>query len=381
MNAPLDDPLPTLGAVTQFLPSRVILAPGRSWEHVTALTQRERERASSSDGGKEVIYVIDDYFDVTDAAQRMGSMPGDLTVPVSTVHEPSTTAINYIMDRIRTELGGLPSAVVGFGGGCALDTAKAVSNLLTNDGHAEDYQGWDLLTNPGVTKFGVPTISGTGAESSRTCVISNASSGVKLGMNSEFSMFNAIVLDPDLTESVPPDQYFYTGMDTFMHCIESLNGRFRNPIADSLSRQALTMVREVFQSDEMMRPQERLNLMVASALGGMAIAGSYVGLIHPVSAALSVIFGTHHGLSNCIVMRAMEPFYPREYEEFWTYVERHGVHIPYLEEPLDEVTLERLVQATLVHERPLSNALGPQFRQQLADGGLENVFLTLGRPV
>lgn len=120
---------------------------------------------------------------------------------------------------------------------------------------------------------------------------SNARSGAKLGVNSEFPKLNAIVLDTDLTESVPPDQYFYTGMDTFMHCIESLNGRFRYPIADSLSRQALTMVREVFQSDEMMRPQERLNLMVASALGGMAIAGSYAGLVHPISAPLSVVLG------------------------------------------------------------------------------------------
>jgi len=76
----------------------------------------------------------------------------------------------------------------------------------------------------------------------------------------------------------------------------------------------------------------------------------------------------------------MEPFYPHEYEEFWTYGERHGVHVPYLEETLDGATLDKVVQETLVHERPLSNDLGARFRQQLADGQLENLFRALGRP-
>lgn len=61
---------------------------------------------------------------------------------------------------------GLPVAIIGMGGGCTLDTAKAISNLLTNGGKAEDYQGWDLVKVPGIYKIGIPTISGTGAESS-----------------------------------------------------------------------------------------------------------------------------------------------------------------------------------------------------------------------
>jgi 3-deoxy-alpha-D-manno-octulosonate 8-oxidase len=58
------------------------------------------------------------------------------------------------------------------------DTGKAVSNLLRNPGNAEDYQGWDLVKNPGVYKIGVPTISGTGAEASRTCVMTNPKNGL-----------------------------------------------------------------------------------------------------------------------------------------------------------------------------------------------------------
>ena len=54
---------------------------------------------------------------------------------------------------------GFISGIVGIGGGIALDVAKAISNLLTNSGSAADYQGWDLVKNPGVFKIGIPTLS------------------------------------------------------------------------------------------------------------------------------------------------------------------------------------------------------------------------------
>jgi 3-deoxy-alpha-D-manno-octulosonate 8-oxidase len=268
--------------------------------------------------------------------------------------------------------------VVGFGGGITMDSAKAVSNLLTNRGQAEDYQGWDLLSRAGVHKIGVPTISGTGAETSRTCVLTNAQTHVKLGMNSKFSLYNAIVLDPSLSETVPRDQFFYTGMDTYMHSVESLSGRHRNPFADALSREAVRLVREVFNSDDMMSFQNRSSLMTASCIGGTAIAGSYVGLIHPMSAALSVVFGTHHGIANCMVMRAMKNFYPVEYAEFWRMADNQEVEIPLLEGvSLTQTELDRLSDATLMHERPLSNALGVDYRSHLGGGRLQELFAML----
>ena len=105
-----------------------------------------------------------------------------------------------------------PVAVIAIGGGSTLDTVKAVSNLLNNPGVAEDYQGWDLVKNPGIYKIGVPTISGTGAEASRTCVMTNYKKNLKLGMNSEFTIYDQLILDSDLSKTVPRDQYFYTAM-------------------------------------------------------------------------------------------------------------------------------------------------------------------------
>ena len=84
------------------------------------------------------------------------------------------------------------------GGGIAIDVAKAISNLLTNSGSAADYQGWDLVKHPGVFKIGIPTLSGTGAEATRTCVLTNKENGLKLGMNSDFTVYDQVILDPNL---------------------------------------------------------------------------------------------------------------------------------------------------------------------------------------
>ena len=87
-------------------------------------------------------------------------------------------------------------------------------------------------------------------------------------------------------------------------------------IGDALSSQTLTLCKQVFYSENMQSLEKPRKLMVASYLGGNAIATSYVGLVHPLSAGLSVVLGTHHCVGNCIVMRAMEEFYPREFDEF-----------------------------------------------------------------
>jgi 3-deoxy-alpha-D-manno-octulosonate 8-oxidase len=145
--------------------------------------------------------------------------------------------------------------VIGIGGGSAMDLAKAVSLMMTNPGSSADYQGWDLVKNPGVYKAGIPTLSGTGAEVSRTTVLTGPTR--KLGMNSDFTPFDQIVLDPELTKNAPVNQRFYTGMDCYIHCIESLEGTYLNEFSKSYGEKALQLCQKVFvekdQWDDRMR--------------------------------------------------------------------------------------------------------------------------------
>jgi 3-deoxy-alpha-D-manno-octulosonate 8-oxidase len=322
-----------------------------------------------------VVYFIDEFFREKMQILDLKFRNNDEVYFVETVDEPKTEDIDNFRDKILELEKGLPKVIVGIGGGITLDTGKAVSNLLTNGGKAEDYQGWDLVKVAGVYKIGIPTISGTGAEASRTCVMTNPKNGLKLGMNSDFTIYNQLILDPNLTKTVPKEQYFYTGMDTYIHCVESLNGNYRNAIGDAYSRQAIELTREVFHSEDMMSEDNREKLMVASYLGGCAIANSFVGVIHPFSAGLSVVLGTHHCVGNCITMNGMEEFYPDEYHEFVEMAKKQGIEIPKgIAKDLIKETYEQLFHSTTIHEKPLKNALGENFKEILTLQKVEEIF-------
>jgi len=323
-----------------------------------------------------IIFFIDYFFENdSKVLSLLSPLQQDKIIFVSTENEPTTEYINELVKMLVDDNQVLPSVVVGMGGGVTMDVAKAVANLLTNKGIAEDYQGWDLVKKAGVYKIGIPTLSGTGAEATRTCVMTNQSTGLKLGMNSDFTVYDQLIMDPELTKTVPKNQYFYTGMDAYIHCIESLNGTYRNAVGDAYSSKTIQLCRSVFQSNDMMTDENRSDLMVASYLGGCAIATSYVGIVHPFSAGLSVVLGIHHCVANCIAMRAMEEFYPQEYKEFWLMVEKQHVDIPEgVCRELSSEQYDQLYTSTVVHEKPLTNALGKDFKNILTKKKVIEIF-------
>jgi 3-deoxy-alpha-D-manno-octulosonate 8-oxidase len=268
----------------------------------------------------------------------------------------------------------LPCCVIGMGGGASLDIAKAVANLLANPGKAEDYQGWDLVKNAPPYKIGLPTLSGTGAECSRTCVLTNMRRKLKLGMNSDFTVYDQLVLDPDLTRSAPREQFFHTGMDTYMHCFESINGGYRNVIVDRLSEVAMRMCEDIFLGQKDMMDEENLEaMMVASYLGGMAAGNT--GLVHPLSAGLSIVLHLPHGRANCHALSVLSEFYPKEHEAFMNMLARNRVDLPRgICANLTDERYDALYAGAIVHEKPLANALGPDFKKILTREKLLSLF-------
>lgn len=335
------------------------LGPGAFAELPTLVDARRAH------GGPAFFYV-DHFFANNPLLGKLPTRPGDQVVLVDTSNEPTVEYIDALADGAKQALNGsLPCCVVGVGGGAVLDMAKAVANLLTNPGKAEEYQGWELVKNPAVYKIGVPTLSGTGAECSRTCVLTNMRRKLKLGMNSDFTVYDQLLLDPDLTRTVPRDQYFYTGMDTFMHCFESVRGSYRNVIVDTLSETAIAMCRDIFLgAGDMMDEANLEKMMVASYLGGMA-AGN-VGVVHPLSAGLSIVLHIPHGKANCYALSVLEEFYPEEHAQFNEMLAKQNVTLPKgLCANLTDEQYEALYASSIVHEKPLINALGPDFKSIL----------------
>ena len=168
-------------------------------------------------GDFPMIFFLDHFFEGKPLASRVPLRGKDKIVFVDVTYEPKTTQVDALAASLKAEFGEV-SGIIGIGGGSTMDLAKAVALMMTNPGSSADYQGWDLVKQAGVYKVGIPTLSGTGAEVSRTTVLTGPTR--KLGMNSDFTPFDQIVLDPELTKDAPANQFWsITIYDNDTRCI------------------------------------------------------------------------------------------------------------------------------------------------------------------
>jgi len=296
----------------------------------------------------------------------------DKIIFADVTYEPKTTYVDEIANGLKEEFGKV-SGVIGIGGGSTMDLAKAVSLMMTNPGSSADYQGWDLVKNAGIYKVGIPTLSGTGAEVSRTTVLTGPTR--KLGMNSDFTPFSQIVLDPELAANVPHNQRFYTGMDCYIHCIESLEGTFLNEFSKSYGEKALELCQEVFLKKETWDNECDDKLMMASYAGGMSIAYSQVGVAHAVSYGLSYLLGTKHGIGNCIVMNHLEEYYPAGVAEFKRMVEKNAIDIPSgICKGLSDEQFNVMINVSLGMKPLWENALGKEWEKIMTKEKLRALY-------
>jgi 3-deoxy-alpha-D-manno-octulosonate 8-oxidase len=322
--------------------------------------------------GKPMIFLVDHFFENKPLINRMPIRGNDKIVFVDVTYEPKTTYVDTIAEELKNEFGKV-SGIIGIGGGSAMDMAKAVALMMNNPGSSADYQGWDLVKFPGVYKVGIPTLSGTGADVSRTTVLTGPTR--KLGMNSDFTPFNQIVLDPALTANAPVNQRFYTGMDCYIHCIESLEGSFINEFSKSYGEKALELCQYIFLEKEVWGDECDDKLMMASYAGGMSIAYSQVGVAHAVSYGLSYLLGTKHGIGNCIVMNHLGEYYPAGVAEFKRMVEKNGIDIPQgICKGLTDEQFDVMINVSLGMKPLWENALGKDWEKIMTKEKLRALY-------
>jgi len=322
--------------------------------------------------GSPMIFLVDHFFTGKPLVERIPLRGNDKIIFADVTYEPKTTYVDSLAKQIKDEFGTV-SGIIGIGGGSTMDLAKAASLMMSNPGSSADYQGWDLVKHPGVYKVGIPTLSGTGAEVSRTTVLTGPTK--KLGMNSDFTPFDQIVLDPQLTANAPVNQRFYTGMDCYIHCIESLEGTYLNEFSKSYGAMALELCRDVFVRSAEWNDGCDEKLMMASYAGGMSIAYSQVGVAHAVSYGLSYLLGTKHGVGNCIVMNHLEEYYPAGVKEFKQMVEKNKIDIPAgICKGLSNKQFDTMINVSLGMKPLWENALGKDWEKIMTREKLRGLY-------
>ena len=324
-----------------------------------------------------MVFLVDEVFKAGTLKDRLPVNGDDLMVWVNVDDEPKTSYVDQLTTQVKKYMVGKhdhhPSGVIGIGGGSTMDLAKAVSLMLTNAGSSTDYQGWDLIKKPAVYHAAVPTLSGTGAEVSRTTVLTGPQK--KLGINSDHTVFDQIVLDPAMIADAPNPQRFYTGMDCYIHCVESLTGTYLNSFSKAYGEKALDLCREVFL-DNPGDADDRL--MMASYCGGMSIAYSQVGICHALSYGLAFVLGLHHGIGNCVVFDTLEDYYPVGVREFRQMMSKFGIDLPRnLTAGITDAQMEKMVDVSLVLEPLWENALGKDWKTIMTREKIRKLYLNM----
>lgn len=194
-----------------------------------------------------------------------------------------------------------PDFVIGFGGGSAIDTAKAVSALYTNPGGLFQYlevvgEGKPLL-NPPIPLIAIPTTAGTGSEVTRNAVIEVEEPGVKVSLRSALMYPKLSLIDPELAILLPPEITASTGLDALTQLIEPFVSNKANPLTDAICREGIKLAAKSLRTaylhgDDLLA---REDMALASLFGGLALANAKLGAVHGFAGPLGGVLHAAHG--------------------------------------------------------------------------------------
>jgi len=249
---------------------------------------------------------------------------GLATAVYAVAHEPTTD--DATRGTAQARVAGC-DVVIGFGGGAALDAAKAIAILLTHEGdvleHLEVVGRGQPFQRPGVPCIAIPTTAGTGAEVTRNAVLASPSHRVKASLRSPHLLPRLALVDSTLTRDLPPALTAATGLDALTQLIEPYTSGRAQPLTDALCvegiRRAARALRRAY--DDGHDATAREDMAFASLGGGLALANAGLGAVHGFAAPLGGMFPAPHGAvcaallphvmaDNCTALRERTPQHP-----------------------------------------------------------------------
>ncbi len=198
--------------------------------------------------------------------------------------------------------------VIAFGGGSALDAAKAVALMVGQDRPIWDFEdiedNWTRVKVAGMAPVvAVPTTAGTGSEVGRASVITDQEEHLKKIIFHPKMLPAQVILDPELTVGLPPMVTAATGMDALSHNLEALCSPFYHPMAEGIAVEGIRLVKEYLPKvvADGTDIEARTQMLVCSSMGATAFQKG-LGAMHALAHPLGALYDAHHGTLNAILM-------------------------------------------------------------------------------
>jgi len=290
------------------------MLPSANWSYPTVIRFGagridELPEACAAAGIARPLFVTDPglrYLAVTTRALGVLAAAGVPAQIFSDV-QPNPTEANVAAGLAVLRDGG-HDGVVAFGGGSALDCGKVVAFMRGQRRPMWDFEDvgdwWTRADPAGIAPIvAVPTTAGTGSEVGRAGVITNLATHTKKVIFHPRMLPAQVILDPELTVSLPRAITAGTGMDAFAHCLEAYASPSYHPMAEGIAVEGIRLVK-----DYLLRAyhdgadlEARGQMLVAAAMGATAFQKG-LGAIHALSHPVGALYGTHHGLTNAVFM-------------------------------------------------------------------------------
>lgn len=283
-------------------PGRVYAGPG-SLSQLTELTAYFKARRVLIVTTKSVAAMVDE--------QRLRLEAAGLSVTVlsNTPPEPEVADVEAMMAKARQA--GSFDLVVGIGGGSAIDVAKIMAVLLAQNHALRDVLNKTVeIGERGLPNIMVPTTAGTGAEATPNSIILVPEDDLKIGIVSPRLLPDAVILDPLLSLSLPPEVTASTGMDALTHAIECYCSKKGNAFSDLYALESIRLIARSIRTavKEGNNIDARTDMLMGAYWGGVCIATSSTTAVHALAYPLGGKYRMAHGLSNAILLPSVMAF-------------------------------------------------------------------------
>ncbi|RQR24560.1 iron-containing alcohol dehydrogenase [Burkholderia sp. Bp9143] len=197
-----------------------------------------------------------------------------------------------------------PQAILSIGGGSVLDAAKLFAVRLTNDEPLRNWLGIDLIKHPGVPMILVPTTAGTGSEVTPNAIVTLPDEALKVGIVSRHLLPQIVILDAELTLGLPKPITAATGMDAFVHALESYISTKANPVSDMYAMESMRLIGanivDAYENGQSLKAREAM--MLGSMYGGLALTAAGTAAVHALAYPLGGMFNVTHGVANAMLL-------------------------------------------------------------------------------
>jgi alcohol dehydrogenase class IV len=218
--------------------------------------------------------------------------------------------IDYVQEGLKIYKDNECDFIVAVGGGSPIDTAKAISIMVTNSGSIEDYMGLEKIPKKGAPLIAIPCTAGTGSEATMVTIITNTKTDVKMLIGSPFIIPEISIVDPLLTLSCPRGLTAAVGVDALTHAIEAYVSIKAQPMTDIFCLSAIELIsgnlRQAWANGNNIEAREKT--MLGALQAGIAFSNSSVALVHGMSRPIGAYFHVPHGASNAALLGVVMDF-------------------------------------------------------------------------